>query len=122
MYSLLGVAVSAVANARHGHANLLFWESLAGNAQAWLQCSCSVAQAGTKGKRLSFKAGPKGRRGSPGRSLPALLLGRAVPKVTSCTISELAWSPDSQTPWEDGSGLRALALRFVLTEVPCPLH
>lgn len=41
--------------------------SLAGNAQAWLQCHCSVKQAGTKGKRkvkrINFES--RRRRGSP---------------------------------------------------------
>lgn len=106
MCALQDVAVSAAVSARHGHANLFFWQSLAGDGRAYLQCSCSVTPwAGTTGKSINFKAGPKGWRSSPGQSLPASLSGRAFPKVTSCTISELALSPGSQTLRRRGAGM-----------------
>lgn len=84
--------------------------SLAGSAQAWLQCHCCVTQAGTKGKRkvkrINFEAGSRRRRGSPGWCHPALLSVRVFLKVTTRSVSELALSPDSQTPRKMGMGSR----------------
>lgn len=84
--------------------------SLAGNAQAWLQCHCSLTQAGTKGKRkvkrINFDAGSRRRRGSPGWCHPALLSVRVFLKVTTCSVSELALSPDNQTLRKMGADSR----------------
>lgn len=75
----------ATANARHGHTNIFFSESLAGAAQARPQCSCNTTRAVTEGS-LHLKAGPKegvrkeGKEGQPLLRPPRRAFGKSFPQ------------------------------------------
>lgn len=74
-----------------------------------------------QGKETQLQSRSQGKGGQPWPRPPCIAFQRAFPKVTSCTIG-VGPEPRLPKPWEGGSGLRALTLHFVLTEVPCPLQ